>query len=81
MNPYKFSFFCIKKKQSQQNKKKIKKIFVEKKYYKFHCNFFTWQRLTKYTFSSIYKNPQAPFFLWSKAKKVSNTKKFVKFFF
>ena len=34
MNPYKFSVQCIKKKPITINlKKKIKKIFVEKKYY------------------------------------------------
>ena len=37
-------------------------LFVEKKYYKSHSNFFTWQWLTKYIFSSIYKHPQAQFF-------------------
>ena len=62
MNPHTFSVFCIKK-----NKKKRSQImtnnlrlFVEKKYPRFHNNFFTWHWLTKYTFSSINRNPQAP---------------------
>ena len=54
-----FSFFVLKRKQSKFMKKE-KKIFVEKKYEKFHSNFFTWHWLTIYTFSSINRNPQAP---------------------
>ena len=36
--------------------------YVEKKYDKFHNNFFTWQWLNKYLFSSIYKHKKAPTF-------------------
>ena len=57
MNPHKFSVVCFKKKQLQLRGKKL---FVEKKYDKFQSIFFTRHWLTKYTFSSIYKNPQAP---------------------
>ena len=56
MNLCKFSVFVLKK---NNHNKLRKKIFVEKKYYKFHSYFFTWQLLTKYIFSSIYKHPQA----------------------
>ena len=60
MNPHKVSFFCIKKKTITNHKKNNEKIFVDKKYDKFYSNFFTWHWLTKYTFSSINRNPQAP---------------------
>ena len=41
-------------------KKKMKTNICLKKYDKFYSNFFTWHWLTKYTFSSINRNLQAP---------------------
>ena len=81
LNAHKFLIFCIKKNHNRINI--IKKIFVDKKYVKFHSIFLHGNGWLNTFFSSIYKQSQAPKFCFFKhirqplKKKLPSNKKCV----